>query len=134
MYPRGVWFAYVMLSFSGIMFVCFCFASFFVFMLSLKPQPFVRSNVLRYASAPTATCSYLTFVCVLFFSFIFLSFFVALETSVFPSILVPLPFSLCIVEYVVRCFPSGWRFFSILWPRDGFLASAFMREFNQSIN
>ena len=50
-------------------------------MLSLKPRPFVQSFfVLRYACAPTATRSYLTTVCLLFFVL------VSLETSLFPSI------------------------------------------------
>ena len=41
-YPPGVWFADVMPSFSGVASVLFCFA--FVFMLSLKPRPFVQSS------------------------------------------------------------------------------------------
>ena len=50
----------------------FCFV--FVFFISLKPRPFVQAFfVLRYACTPTATRSYLTNVCVLFF--VFLSFF-----------------------------------------------------------
>ena len=60
-----------MLSFSGVTFVSFCFD--FVFLLSLKPRPFVQSFfVLRYACAPTATRSYLTTACVLFSSCFFL--------------------------------------------------------------
>ena len=38
LYPPGVWFTDVMMSFSGVTFVLFCFV--FVFMLSLKPRPF----------------------------------------------------------------------------------------------
>ena len=39
----GVWFADdMMTSFSGVTFVLFCFV--FVFMLSLKPRPFVQSS------------------------------------------------------------------------------------------
>ena len=41
LYPPGVWFADAMASFSGATFVLFCFV--FVFMLSLKPRPFVQS-------------------------------------------------------------------------------------------
>ena len=33
-----------MTSFSGVTFVLFCFASFFVFKLSLKPRSFVQSS------------------------------------------------------------------------------------------
>ena len=40
--PPGVWFADVMTSFSDVTFVLFCFV--FVFMLSLKPRPFVQSS------------------------------------------------------------------------------------------
>ena len=73
------------LSFSGATFVLFCFV--FVFLLSRKPRPFVQSFfVLRYACAPTATSSYLTTVCA--------PSFVSLEVSRFPSIVVPLSFSL----------------------------------------
>ena len=43
---------YVMTSFSGVTCVLFCFV--FVFMLSLKPRPFVQSIVLRCAGAPVA--------------------------------------------------------------------------------
>ena len=61
---------------------CVCFVLFhFVFMLSLKPRPFVQSVfVVRNACAPTATRSYLTTVCcvlfvyVPFFSYFFLLF------------------------------------------------------------
>ena len=102
MYPPGVWFADVMSSFSGVTFVQFCFG--FLVILSLKPRSFVLLFfVLRYACTPTATCSYLTTsyvyfvttVCVLF-RFCFFLFFVSLEMSLFPSIFVPLPFSLYI--------------------------------------
>ena len=40
MYPPGVWFADIMMSFSGVTLVLFCFV--FVFMFSLKPRPFVQ--------------------------------------------------------------------------------------------
>ena len=40
--PPGVWFADAMTSFSGVTFALFCFI--FVFMISLKPRPFVRSS------------------------------------------------------------------------------------------
>ena len=40
--PPGVWFANIMTSFSGVRFVLFYFV--FVFILSLKPRPFVQSS------------------------------------------------------------------------------------------
>ena len=42
LYPPVFWFTETMTSFSGVTFVLFCFV--FVFMLSLKPRPFVRSS------------------------------------------------------------------------------------------
>ena len=42
-----------MTSFSGVAFVLFCFV--FVFMLSLKPRPFVQSSFDMQASTPMAT-------------------------------------------------------------------------------
>ena len=42
LYPPGVWFADATTSFSGVTFVLFCFV--FVFMLLLKPRPFVQSS------------------------------------------------------------------------------------------
>ena len=42
LYPPGVWFADDITSFSGVTFLLFCFI--FVFMLSLKPRPFVQSS------------------------------------------------------------------------------------------
>ena len=54
MYPRGIWFADAMLSFSSV--TLFLFSFVFVYMLSLKPRPFVQKFfVLRYACVPTAT-------------------------------------------------------------------------------
>ena len=54
----------VVLSFTLVTFVLFCFI--FVFLISLRPRPFVQSFfVLRYACAPLAACSYVTTVCVL---------------------------------------------------------------------
>ena len=84
----------VMSSFSNIMFVlffkeksvllCFVLFSFFAF-----PEfATLRSIVLRYACASTATR-------VSSFFLFFLFFFFSLEVSLFPSIFVPLPFSLC---------------------------------------
>ena len=55
LYPPGVWFADVMASFSGVTFVVFCFV--FVFMLSLKPRPFVQSSFNTYAGAPIIATS-----------------------------------------------------------------------------
>ena len=43
LYPPGVWFADAMASFFGVTLVFFCFV--FVFMLSLKPRPFVQSSL-----------------------------------------------------------------------------------------
>ena len=54
----------------------------------------LRSIVLRYACAPTATHNYLTAVCVLL-RFCFFLFLASLEISLFTSIFVPLPFFLC---------------------------------------
>ena len=69
--------------FSGVTFILFRFV--FVFLLSLKPRPFVQSFfVLRYACVPTATR-------VFPFSFVF--FFGAVG---FFCIFVPLPFYLCV--------------------------------------
>ena len=59
LYPPGAWFADVMMSFSGVTIVVFCFV--FVFMLSLKPRPFVQS-FLDYAGAPIATRVYFFFL------------------------------------------------------------------------
>ena len=42
LYPRGAWFAHVMMSFSGATFVLFGFVFVFI-MLSLKRRPFVQS-------------------------------------------------------------------------------------------
>ena len=54
LYTPGVWLADVKSSLAGATFVLFCFV--FVFMLLLKPRPFVQSFfVLRYACVPTAT-------------------------------------------------------------------------------
>ena len=73
-----------MLSFSGVTFVFVCFI--FVFLLLLKPRPFVQSFfVLRYACAPTATRSYLTTVCVLF-CFVSSFFVFVMEMSLFLGI------------------------------------------------
>ena len=109
-----------MLSFSGVTFVLFCFV--FVFFLSLKPRPLVQSLfVLRYACTPTATRSYLTTLCVLFRLCFFLLF-VSLEISLFPSMFVPLPFSLCMESTYVFSFrmaffylvTTGWSFYTSL--------------------
>ena len=76
----------VVLSFSGVTLVLFCFV--FVFFLSLKPRPFVQSFfVFRYACAPTATRSCLT-KSASFFVFVSSFFFLSLEMSLFPSIFV----------------------------------------------
>ena len=60
MFPPGVWFADVMLSFFGVTFVLFLFR--FRQLLLQKPRSPIVS---RYACAPTATRSNVTIVCVL---------------------------------------------------------------------
>ena len=98
LYPPGVWFADAMAFFSGLTFVLFCFV--FVFMLSLKPRPFVQSSFDMQASPDDShTC---------FFS-LFFSFFVYLEMSLFPSIFFCTISAFSLYgEYVVRSFlPDG---------------------------
>ena len=77
-----------MFSFSGVTFVLFCFV--FVFLLSLKSWPFVElffdTHAPRQSHAASLQLSVSSFV---------LFCFVSLEMSFFPSILVPLPFHLC---------------------------------------
>ena len=88
----------------------------------------LRSTILSYACAPTATRSYLpvTTVCVHFFSSFFL------EISVFPSIFVPFISVFSVFgEYVVRFFPlsgvvfyleiMGWIFYISLCVESTFL-------------
>ena len=84
-----------MTSFSGVTFILFCFV--FVFMLSLKPRPFVQPFfVLRYAGAPIATR--VSF----FFPFVYL------EMSLFPSMFCTIVvLSLYYGEYVVSLASSG---------------------------
>ena len=87
MYPPGVWFADVMTSYLSLVLRLFCFALLcFVFRLyAFLEAAALRSIVLRYAGgAPIATR--VSF----FFPFVYL------EMSLFPSIFVPFPFSLCI--------------------------------------
>ena len=89
--PSGVWFPDVMTSFSGVTFVLFCFV--FVFMLSLKPRPFVQSSFGMQAPRKPHV-----------FIFIFL------EMSFFPSIFWYYFRFLFVwtIEYVVRSFlPNG---------------------------
>ena len=87
-----------MSSFSGVTFVLFCFV--FVFMLSLKPRPFVQSffdmHALRQPHAVTEKFSASFFV------------FISLKISLLPCIFVPLPFFSLYGEYVVRfSLPDG---------------------------
>ena len=73
----------------------FCFVSFlsFVFLISLKPRPFVQSFFDMHAPRQShAVTNCLRTFCFYLFLFFFFS---SLETSLFPSIFVPLPFSLC---------------------------------------
>ena len=80
------------MSFSGVTFVSFCFV--FVFMLSLKPWPFVQSS---FDMAPDShACFFLLFP------------FVYLEVSLFPSIFCTIAVFSLYGEYVVRSFlPNG---------------------------
>ena len=114
---------------------CNCFVHFVGFLLSLKPRPFVRSSlVLRYACAPTATHS-LPNNCLPASFFVFVSsFFVCLEMSLFPSILVLLPFSLCL-ERTSYVFPSRMVFFYLAttgWIFDIIISLLYVRT--QSIS
>ena len=110
-----------MLPLFGSTFVLFCFV--FVFMLPLKPRPFV----LRHACAPTATRRYLS-NCLSLFLLFFLG-----RCRFFRVFFLPLSFSLC-MESTSYVSPSGWCF-SILRPRAGFLTSAYVRiNFNQKNN
>ena len=84
--PPGVWFADVMTSFSGVPFVLFCFV--FVFMLSLKPRPFVQSSFDMQAPRHPHV-------------FFFL-FFIIWRCRFFRVFFVPFPLSLLYGEYVVR--------------------------------
>ena len=101
----------VVLSFSSVTFVLFCFDSFSSFLLSLKPWLFVQTFfVLRYACAPTDTRSYLTTsVCVLF-SFLFFPFFLFLWRCRFFRVFL-YHYRFLFVWRVRRTFPpSGWCF------------------------
>ena len=105
-----------MTSFSGVKFVLFCFV--FVFILSLKPRPFVQSSfdilLLLFVVVVCCCCLLLLFLTIIcrrpnshtcFFIFCFT---VYSEMSFFPSIFCTIAaFSLC-EEYVVRPFlPNG---------------------------
>ena len=94
------WCADAVLPFSCVTFVLFLLCFLFVFLISLKPQ----RSVLRYACAPTATRSYLTTVCALFFLFPF----TFLWRSRFFRVTIHCRF--LIVWRVRRTFffPSGW--------------------------
>ena len=102
LYPPGVWFADAMTSYSGVTFVLFCFVllSFIFRLYAFVEAAALRSIVLRYAGAPTATRV----------SFFF-PFFVYLETSLFPSIFLyhfRFLFFVWTIEYVLRSFlPDG---------------------------
>ena len=85
--------AYVVLSFSGVTLVLFCFA-FALFLLSLKSRPFVQSCVvLQYTCAPTATRSYIALPAS-FFVFVS-SFFCFFGDVAFSEYFVQLLFSRC---------------------------------------
>ena len=121
LYPSGVWFADAMTSFSGVTFVLFCFV--FVFLLSLKPRPSVnRSSICTrpdsHTQLPNNCLRHFHFLCLPFSCFFgdiafsrvfwyhyrFLFVWGVRRTYVFP--------------------PTGWCFFT-LWPRAGFLTSAY---------
>ena len=92
------------MSFSGVTFVSFCFV--FVFMLSLKPRPFVQSSF----DMATPIATHVSF-------FFFLSF--IWRCRFFRVFFVPLPFSLCMesTSYVLSfrmvffyLVTTGWIF------------------------
>ena len=97
----------VVLSFSGVTFILFCFRLF----TFIEAAPFPSSMCMR---PDSHTCSYLTTVCVLTVCFSF--FFFSLEMSLFPSIFVPLPFSLCMEStlYLARFFLFRIMFFYLV--------------------
>ena len=103
LYPPGVWFADVMTSFSGVKFFSFCFASFLVFMLSLKPRPFVQgSSICR--RPDSRTCFFIFSLC-LFGEIAFSDLFIYLFL-----------YHCCfLLVWRVRrtFFPSGWCFFTL---------------------
>ena len=101
-----------MTSFSGVTLVLFCFV--FVFMLSLKPRPFVKSffDIMQVPRWP--------YLFLLLF-FLFVIWRCPLFRVCFCTIAV---FSLY-GEYVVR-FPFGWCFCT-LRPRAGFFTQAYVR-------
>ena len=124
------------LSFFGVTLVLFCFV--FVFLLSLKPLPFVQMFfVLRYSCAPTATRSYLTIVCV-FFCFCFYFFFFLWRCRFFrilllyPTLLFSLINSMESTSYV---FPFRMVFFYLVTTGWIFHISIIIcgNSFNQSI-
>ena len=82
----------------------------------------LRSIVLRYSCAPTATRNYLTTVCGLFC--------LCFRDVIFSEYFCTIAVYLC-MESTSYVFPSGWCF-SALRPRAGFLTLAYVR--NQSIN
>ena len=92
--------------FSGVTVVSFCFA--FVFMLSLKPRPFVQSSFAM--QAPRLPHIYILYIYIYiymcFFAFIFV--FVYLDMSLFPSFFSAISVLSLYGEYVVRSFlPDG---------------------------
>ena len=82
-HPPSVWFADATTSFSGVIFVLFCFV--FVFMVSLKPRPFVQSSF-DFRRSDSHTCFFLSFSLFLF---------IIWRCRFFLVFLVPLPLSLC---------------------------------------
>ena len=82
-YPLGVWFADTMTFFTGVTFVLFCFI--FVFMLLLKPRPFVQSSFDMQAPRQPHV------ILVFFILFIW-------RCRFFRVFVVPLSFSFCIVS------------------------------------
>ena len=104
----------------SVCFVLFCFCLF-----AFTEAAALRSTVFRYAYAPTATRSYITTVCVILCSCIF-HYFVSLEMSLFPSITVQFPFSLCMesTSYVFSfrmvfsyLTTTGWVFYRSYYGR-----------------
>ena len=96
--PPGVCFADVMTSFSGVTIVLFCFV--FVFMISLKPRPFVQSTFDTCKCPDSHKCFFFLCVDVAFSDFV-----------LFYNFLYHSPLSLCMesTSYVLsvrRCFPT----------------------------
>ena len=123
----GLRYSSSMISIEERLLLLFCFASFFVSMLSLKPRPFVQLIVLRYAGVPIVNSPTCFFFCFFFFV-------VYLEMSLFPSIFL-YHFRLSLFVWRVRrtFFPSGWCLFYLVTTGWIFDISLCENSINQSI-